>query len=170
MDTNSRAPGICQKLINFIYGMVMINNRPRALHGSTEVPILEGSSRNGPIGHVSSDQIVVEFRHTSLSTDERGARTIRGGVDKRNNFSRKIDLKKIVTIQESEEGKEANRLANARAKMVNEYHDQDAKARPARRPGPLTSVASNINERSDAYIQRMKKAISRNDSFDHENS
>ncbi|KAI3449589.1 hypothetical protein Pfo_006254 [Paulownia fortunei] len=82
--------------------------------------------------------------------------------------ARRKGLKKN-TVKESEGKKEANQLAG-QATMVNNQPHQDTKPRPPRHLGPLLSVASNINEKSDAYIKSRKKSLGRNYSLDPEKS
>lgn len=142
------------------------------------------------------DSICAPKRHgLNLSND----RTLQNGVDRRerneHQFPPRIDektgeqvhgkglqeleasagrgarstvLKKNVTVKESEVEVERNK--NKEAKKVNYRPHEDTKLRPPKRLGPLLSVASNINEKSDAYIQRRKKAMSRNYSLDPERS
>lgn len=205
MDSNSQSPGICQRLINCILSML------RRTQGSTEVPIEEGSSRNGFV----DSEIVVEFRHTDGSerwtqTNERGESIrapkknglilsndqtiLQNGLDKRernkDHFASKVDQgkglqemealsgrdargkrpKKSVTIKESEGKKEANHSADDQANKVNNQPHEDTKPMPLRPHWPLLSVDSNINEKSDAYIESRKREMGRNYSLDTEKS
>ncbi|KAL2238902.1 UNVERIFIED_CONTAM: hypothetical protein Sindi_1081900 [Sesamum indicum] len=73
-------------------------------------------------------------------------------------------LKKNVMVKESEV--EVERVMKKEAARANNQPHEDMKQRPPRRLGPLLSVDSNINEKSDAYIQRRKKAMSRNYNLD----
>ncbi|KAL0419942.1 UNVERIFIED_CONTAM: hypothetical protein Sradi_1407700 [Sesamum radiatum] len=82
--------------------------------------------------------------------------------------ARSTVLKKNVTVKESEV--EVERVKTKEATRVNNQPHEDTKPRTPRRLGPLLSMASNINEKSDAYIQRRKKAMSRNYSLDPERS
>ncbi|EYU38130.1 hypothetical protein MIMGU_mgv1a015727mg [Erythranthe guttata] len=90
--------------------------------------------------------------------------------------AKKKGPKKNVTFKEDDK-KEANNnnnliSADEEAKKANGNggSHEETKEKPPRHWGPLLSVASNINEKSDAFINRKKKAMRRNYTLDSEKS
>lgn len=172
MDSNPQSSGICQRLLRLILGVL---RRPSALPAaSTHVLVEEGPSRKGK-DSLSSD-VVVEFRHTTdgliVSDDQT---IVQNGVDKkgRSKFDQKNGaqgkgkgVKKSVTIMESERKEEGNHHHQAdHPPTVDDQLQDDTKSR---RHWPLLSVASNINEKSEEFIEKKKKAMNRNYSLDQD--
>lgn len=155
--TNLQPLGICQRLFNFIMSKFF-----RRHHS----------------------EIIVEFRHTDAtypnSTQTHETNTVQKGElhssspdpnSHQKNSAQGKRARKSVTIKEGEneiivDKKDANLSGDQDAKA----NHQEAKEKPPRHWGPLLSVASNINEKSDAFINRKKKAMRRNYSLDADRS
>ncbi|KAL2236510.1 uncharacterized protein LOC110012187 [Sesamum indicum] len=170
MASNSRPVSICRRLINFILSKFISRPRPS-----------------------DSDEITVEFRHTDGSEnrtqiDERP--TVRNGLEekqKQEDGSVTSDQKsgavaqakgiqegkhprKSVTIKESVGEDEKEKAKKEEANQVKDQPREDTKPKPPRHWGPLLSVASNINEKTEAFISSRKRAMRRNYSLDPERS
>lgn len=160
MDTtNPQSSGICHRLFRLVLGAV---RRPFVL------PPPPAQVQNGKIS--SSSEVVVEFRHTGsakggLILNDDHNKKLQNGV-KRGKEKEKEKEKKSVGISGRERKEVAIESAGEQATMV----EDDDDAAKARIHWPLLGVESNINEKSEAFIERKKKAMTRNYSLDQDHN
>ncbi|PIM98269.1 hypothetical protein CDL12_27357 [Handroanthus impetiginosus] len=155
MESSSQPLGFCQRLMNFI--MCKISR---------------------PTTHDS--EVTVEFRHIdksqkSTQTDEQTLvqDSLENKANQQDSSDRKTDArgkrpKKSVTFEESV-GEGETHEKNQATKGNPESHE-DAKLKPPRHWGPLQTVASHINEKAAAFIDRKKNEMKRNYSVDQQKS
>ncbi|GER43742.1 biotin synthase [Striga asiatica] len=133
MVSNYSPLTICKALINFISCKIFGSPQP---------------SRD--------PDITVEFRHA----DDHSPNVTQKGPEKneqnqqilvRNSDKAVKRPKKSVTINEKKDGD-----------IVDNREHKEEKSRPPRHWGPLLSVASNINEKCEAFISSRKRAMRRN--------
>ncbi|KAK4441705.1 hypothetical protein Salat_0505400 [Sesamum alatum] len=162
MDSNSGPLSICRRLINFILSKFISRPRPS-----------------------DPDEITIEFRHTDGSgnrtqTDEQPT-VLKGPAPTSDQKSGAVTQakglqdgkrpRKSVTIKESVgEDDKKQKAKKEEANQVNDQPHEDTKPKPPRHWGPLLSVASNINEKTEAFISSRKRAMRRNHSLDPERS
>ncbi|KAL7084147.1 hypothetical protein ACP275_14G207200 [Erythranthe tilingii] len=183
MGSNSQPVGIWQRLFNFIMSKMFRPTPPDSeivvefMHTDdleictqTNEPIIvqKSSEENEKNQHISAPNSHQKIgRGKGLQEVE--ALTATGAAAK------KKGPKKNVTFKEDDK-KEANNnnliSADEEAKKANNNggSHEETKEKPPRHWGPLLSVASNINEKSDAFINRKKKAMRRNYTLDPEKS
>ncbi|KAH6814012.1 hypothetical protein C2S51_023030 [Perilla frutescens var. frutescens] len=149
MDESSA--GICERLMRFVVGVL---RRPSALPAASTQVLVEEEGWSAANGGKDSE-IVVEFRHTDTADSAVVLSTDQNGMNK-----------KQAKGKGMKRNKEANHSAGqATSLALDDDDDDDTKSR---RHWPLLNVTSNINEKSEAFIETRKKAMTRNYSLDQD--
>ncbi|KAG6435181.1 hypothetical protein SASPL_100051 [Salvia splendens] len=143
MERSPQPSGICQRLFRLVFGAL---RRP---------PALPAPPSSRPV-YVEGSEIGVEFNHDLRARDGlivsgEESKHAQDGAGKRERDKEH----KSVSFKGSEGKEEGSGSDDEDATIAMD----EAKTR---RHWPLLNVASNINEKSEAFIERKKKAMGRN--------
>ncbi|KAH6821780.1 hypothetical protein C2S53_016792 [Perilla frutescens var. hirtella] len=152
MDESSA--GICERLMRFFVGVL---RRPSALPAASTQVLVEEEEEWSAANGGKDSEIVVEFRHTDTADSAVVLSTDQNGMNRKQAKGKGMKRKK-----------EANHSAGQATALALDHDDDDDDDTKSRRHWPLLNVTSNINEKSEAFIERKKKAMTRNYSLDQD--
>ncbi|KAI3682719.1 hypothetical protein L1987_82909 [Smallanthus sonchifolius] len=152
--------GICHRLFNFIMNSITRGTRHIALGTSNTTSPQDNETRSFEASHTSqnevtrpeSHELLVEFRHTNGPIVNRTSNT--SGqilVQENRNLTR---ARKETDSQDRGKGNGDSGKATEKSTLT----IVDGENLPGRKPH-LLSVASNINEKADAFIRSRKEAM-----------
>ncbi|KAL1542694.1 hypothetical protein AAHA92_19749 [Salvia divinorum] len=133
MESSPQPSGICQRLFSLVFGALR------------RAPALPAPPPSRPV-HVEGSEIGVEFNHDLRAQD---GLIVSGEQTKHAQDG----------VGNDSERKEEGSGSDDEAATIAMDEQEEAKTR---RHWPLLNVASNINEKSEAFIERKKKAMGRN--------
>lgn len=166
--------GICHRLFNFIMNSFLTRGTKRVTLGTTTNAASVHDDRSRALkrnptqdhvirpdgGHDPSPEILVEFRHTNGATVKQRSNAS-DRVSERENATTRTRQRRDPRDQGNGNGSGSGSGSGENVTRNSDLIIKDGANLPGRRHH-LLSVASNINEKADAFIRSRKEAMEKN--------